>query len=473
MERRPPASHVPTSSPAALATRLTVSAAATLVWVLALPPESAPAAEVLTLSDAYAMAFRGFERVALADTEMARSRLSPYRALTTLGPTVSFTGAYNREKDEIGFALPSLGVPRLPSAAQTVVVPGEATKGALRVAQPLVVPQLVPLWRAAQREVEASEESYAVAVQETAFAVAEAFYAVLRAEAALRVARDTLVLADDERRRAQLRYDVGELVKADLLRAQVTLARAEQLLTASENNVHLARDVLARLVGEEIRGALEEPPSAFLPAESAGAAVAMAEERRPDVLRSERLFQAALEESRRRIAVLLPTVAAEWTYRLTSEETLAERNDFWTFLVALRVPLIDRGGALWIDVREQRYRVEQARLQYEALRRDVRLEVQRSWLAVDTLAANLVTAREESQLADETYRLVSQQYEAGTATSLEATTALIDRQRARASLIDTRYGHEVAVLDLRRATGALLDDARASAPVPRRKENPR
>jgi outer membrane protein len=443
--------------------------AAALLWVLAVPSGSVLAVEVLTLPGAYAMAIRRFERVRLAGTEVARTQLSPYRALTTLAPTVSLTGTHTREKDEISFGAP--GAP--PPAAKTVVIPGDVTKGFVRVEQPLVMPQFVPLWRAARRGVEASEEGYAVAVQETAFAVAEAFYGVLRAAADLQVAQESLTLAQDERRRSQLRYEVGELVKADFLRAQVTVARAEQILTAAENTVHLARDVLGRLVGPEVTGELEEPPSPALPAESAGAAIVMAEKDRPDLRRSERLLQAAVEESRRRIAALLPSVVAEWTYRLTSDETFAERNDFWTFLVALRVPLIDRGGALWIDVQEQRYRVEQARLQYEALRRDIRLEVERSWLAADTLTANLVTAQEESRLADETYRLVSQQYDAGTATSLEANTALISRQRARARLVDTRYGHDVAVLALRRATGVLVNDVRGSAPVREMEESHR
>ena len=71
-------------------------------------------------------------------------------------------------------------------------------------------------------------------------------------------------------------------------------------------------------------------------------------------------------------------------------ETFADRDDFWTFTLGLRVPLIDRGGALWLDVKEQKYRVEQARLEYEALRRDIHLEVRQRWLEVDTLEANLV-----------------------------------------------------------------------------------
>jgi outer membrane protein len=385
-----------------------------------------------------------------------------------MAPSVGLAGRYARNKDEITFG--GLPPPLDDFGADVVVLPGESLRGFLRVEQPIVVPQVVPLWRGAQRSVEASEEGYSVAIQETAFGVAEGFYGVLRAEADARVTEETLKVAEDERRRAQLRYEVGELVKADLLRAEVTVARAKQVLTAATNRVRLARKQLGRLIGEEVLGALEEPSVPVLPADNPDAAVAIAEQNRPDLRRSDRLLQAAIEESRRRIAALLPTVAAGWTYQRTDTETLSDRDNFWTFTVGLRVPLIERGGALWIDVKEQKYRVEQARLEYEALRRDVHLEVRRRWLEVDTLEANLVTAREERDLADETHRLVSQQYDAGTATSLEATTALTDRQRARVRFVDTRYGRDVAVLALRRATGDLVRDVRGEEPGQRTEE---
>ena len=55
------------------------------------------------LRDAYALAMASFERVAVADREVARTRLSPYRALTTVAPSVALGGRIPREKDEIVF----------------------------------------------------------------------------------------------------------------------------------------------------------------------------------------------------------------------------------------------------------------------------------------------------------------------------------------------------------------------------------
>lgn len=425
----------------------------------------AHASDRLTLAEAYRLALQYVERVAIADTEVARTRLGAYRALSTAAPAVTFTGTYTREKEELTFTsvAPAQPVPGV-APGTNLILPGEAERGVLRVDQSVLNLQIIPLWRAAQREIEASEEARALATQETAFAVAQAYHDVLRADAQGEVAEETVRLAAAEERRARVRYEVGELVKTDLLRAEVALAQARQLTTAATNAKRLVREVLRRLVGREVTE-VAVPPSPSLPAADAGAGVEMALAQRPDLRRQERLLAAADEERRRRQFALLPSVDAQWDYRNTSVETFAQRNNFWTFVLALRVPILDRGGGAWLDVREQEYRLEMARLAYEGLRRDIRLEVQRDWLNADTFAANLHTAEEESRLADETYALVSKQYDAGAATSLEVATALADRQRARARLINTRSDRDVAILAVRRVTGVLASDVKKIAPA--------
>ncbi len=425
----------------------------------------ARAGDRLTLAQAYEYALQYMERVAIADTEVARTRLGAYRALSTAAPDVTFTGTYTREKDELTFTSVSPAGP-IPGVAPgtNVILPGQAERGVLRVEQSVLNLQIIPLWRAAQREIEASEEARSVAVQETAFAVAQTYHDVLRADAQAEVAAETVRLAAAEERRARVRYEVGEIVKTDLLRAQVALAQAQQLSTAATNGQSLARAGLARLIGREV-GKVVAPPSPSLPAADADAGVEMALIRRPDLRRQERLIAVADEERRRRQFALLPSVGARWDYQNTSVETFAERNNFWTFVLALRVPILDRGGGAWVDLRDQEYLVEVARLAYAGLRRDVRLEVLRGWLNVDTLAANLHTAEEESRLAVEMYTLVSKQYDAGAATSLEVATALAERQRGQARLINTRSDRDVGILAVRRATGVLVSDVGKIVPA--------
>ncbi len=415
----------------------------------------ANAEDALTLEHAYELAVERFERVQSADVELERAKLAPYRALTTVVPSVNLTGSYTREKEEIEFDVP-------PEAGSffgdsPVILPEQVGRGLLEVRQTLWTFQLPPLWRAAQLEITASGAARKIAIQETASAVARSFFDVLRARAQLGVAKETLQLSEAEQRRARLRHEVGEIVKTDVLRAEVTTAQARQLLTASANEVRLAEIALGRLVGLEI-GELSEPSPLARPAVNLDSAQALAEEERPDLARQRTALEGAEEEEKRRFGALLPTLGAEWRYRLTSEETFAERNNFWTAIVSLRLPLFDRGGAPFVELQEQKRQVEQAQIALRSLRRDVRVEVERAWLELDTLTANLLTASDEQRLAAETHALVSKQYDAGSATSLEVTTALTERQRAAARLVNLRAAHAVATVNLRRATGVLAGD---------------
>ena len=339
----------------------------------------------------------------------------------------------------------------------------DCCRGCFDCCQPLWTFQLLPLWREAQLEIDATSAARQVAVQQTAFLTAQAFFDVLRARAQLAVAKESLNLADAEQNRARLRHGVGEIVKTDVLRAEVTTTQARQVLTAAGNGVHLAERNLARIIAMESIGPLAEPTTLPVPSHDLSSALGMAEEKRPDLVRQEAIFSAAVEEEKRRFGALLPTLGAEWRYRLTSEETFADRNDFWTAIVALRVPLFDRGGAPIVELKEQKQEVEKARLAVQSLRKNVRLEVEQAWLELDTLTVNLATARDEQRLAAETYSLVSKQFDAGTATSLEVTTALTERQRASLRLVDTRARHAVAIVSLRRAVGVLGEDAGLAA----------
>ena len=429
-----------------------------IAWVS--EPKPARAEGGLTLAEAYALAIRHFEGIQIADADVERAKLAPYRALTTVTPSLSVIGSFTREKEQIEFNTP----PGFEFFGDSpVVVPQDVGRGSLEVRQTLWTFQLLPLWREAQLEIDTARSARQVAVQQTAFVTAQAFFDVLRARAQLAVAQESLNLAEAEQNRARLRHGVGEIVKTDVLRAEVTTTQARQILTAAENGVRLAERNLARIIDLESIGSLVEPTTLPLPSHDLGGALTIAEEQRPDLIRQEALFDAAVEEQKRRLGVLLPTLSAEWRYRLTSEETFAERNDFWTAIVALRIPLFDRGGAPIVELQEQKQEVEKARLAVQSLRKNVRLEVEQTWLELDTLTVNLATARDEQRLAAETYSLVSKQFDAGTATSLEVTTALTDRQRASLRLVDIRARHAVAIIALRRAVGVLAEDAGLAA----------
>ena len=175
------------------------------------------------------------------------------------------------------------------------------------------------------------EERYEFTVRGVLFGVAQAYYEVLRFEAQVKVAQDTLKLAQEELKRAHVRFRVGEVTKTDILRAEVAVERASRALVVDRNRLKLARTVLARTVGlSETVGVLEPtPPQAVenglyrpcltgpMPSARTCAprnlAVRVARERKNLVLT--RYF---------------PQVDAQFSYPRLDPETFADRDEFWT-----------------------------------------------------------------------------------------------------------------------------------------------
>ena len=57
----------------------------------------------------------------------------------------------------------------------------------------------------------------------------------MRFEAQVKVAQDTLKLAQEELQRAHVRFRVGEVTKTDILRAEVAVERASRALVVDRN----------------------------------------------------------------------------------------------------------------------------------------------------------------------------------------------------------------------------------------------
>lgn len=61
----------------------------------------------LTLDEAYRLAVANEEQVKIAERELAKAQLLPWRAIAQLTPRADIAGTYTRNKDEIAFT----GVP--------------------------------------------------------------------------------------------------------------------------------------------------------------------------------------------------------------------------------------------------------------------------------------------------------------------------------------------------------------------------
>lgn len=407
----------------------------------------------LTLDDAYRLAIGNEEQIKIAERELAKAQLLPWRAITQLTPRADVNGLYTRNKEEIAFSgTPGGGGGGAASSFPSVIRPLESWVGTFSVTQPLIQPSFLPSWQLGKDSIRQNEQRFDFTVREVLFGTARAYYDVLRAQAQVGVSKDTLKLTQDELKQAQVRFRVGEVTKTDVLRAEVEVAQAERAVITSENSLQLTLTVLARTIG--LRGALRvvEPTPPVFAGERYEQLVDKAYKSRQDL----RAQDAAVEVARQRRNLVraryFPSVGAQWQFPKLDSPTFANRDEFWVLTLNFQVPVFD-GGARELDLQEQEENLSQAHLQFDRLKKDVGVEVKQSMLAVETLAATLDTLKKEVTLAQENYDITSKQYRVGLATSLDVNTALNTLNQVRTQFIDQTYAYQVSLFGLDRAVG--------------------
>jgi len=419
------------------------------------PTQGTSTVRELTLDDAYRLATANDEQIKTAGSELAKAQLLPWRAIALLTPRAEVDGTYARNKEEISFTQTST----LPGQTNTpsLIRPLESWQGIFSVTQPIIQPAFPPSWQLGKDAVRQNEQQYGFTVREVLFGVAGAYYDVLRVQAQVKVAQDTLKLTQDELKQAQVRFKVGEVTKTDVLRAEVEVARAEREVITTENNLQLTSAVLTRAVGLRDPVRVIEPAALSFTREHYEQLVDKAYKQRQDL----RAQAAAIDVARQRRNLVraryFPSVGAQWQFPKLDSPTFANRDEFWTLTLNFQVPIFD-GGTRELDLQEQEENLSESQFQFDRLKKDIRIEVKRSLLFVETLSATLTTLKKEVSLAQENYDITSKQYRVGLATSLDVNTALNNLNQVRTQLIDQTYAYQVALLGLDRSVGVFAQD---------------
>jgi outer membrane protein TolC len=314
---------------------------------------------------------------------------------------------------------------------------------------------------AAEREKSAASYEVEQARQDLVLRVVQAYFGLVVSRENLAAARDAVKSAAADREKIENFEKAGQVVASDLLSAQVYEAQARDREIRAENAFEVARLNLARELGVE-PGAVGDPASDLSePAPATGAI----EEWEKQALAGRPLIRAAeLQADAARKGEKL--AHSEFAPRLGLYGEL-ERDAFtlggpsgtnWTAGVRLDWNIF-AGGATRYHAAEARAESRRAADQLEWLRSGIRLEVQRSYLECRAAAQRAAAARQSSEQARESLRIIQDRYQAGLAT-------ITDLLRAEQATLDARTGYLTAVGDgyaaraaLERAAGKLTLDS--------------
>jgi outer membrane protein TolC len=397
----------------------------------------------LTLEQALELAARQNETPQIAAARLERAEAVRREAIATLLPALTLTSSYTHRAREVTrivddeeFVIQARGAEAHQAVAETTVFDA----------------RVIPLVRAAGRDLEAQRLESAELVRALAFDVAETYFAVLSAERLREAAGRRIQIAEATVSDASIRRDAGLANLNDVTRSELELATARLALTQAENLAANARLSLGFLIGVPAAGALADPGTREAPAPAPDELEQRAVAARADLRALEERAAALRFLAREPLLRSVPALGLRGTFRQTNETGLSGREQDWNVAATLTWELFD-GGERYAQADQRRAEHREAVLQAEALRRRIGLEVRTARADLETAQGALGQAEVQARVAAQNADEVSERFRNGLATALERADAAVAAFEAEVEVERQRFALRLAELALERAVG--------------------
>jgi outer membrane protein len=363
--------------------------------------------------------------------------------------------------------LTSVAVPAITSIVttdRTTRVHAGTSDLGLTYAQPLIDLTVFPAYRVGKISTVITRLEHQFTIRGTLYGVMSAYYEVLKQQRLVEVDRETLRLAGDQLDIAQKRADAGEVTRADVLRATVTVETARRTLVEDDNVLELDRNTLRNILNytPDAPVDLVEPPDypgALPPFEDL---LRRAYAQREDLRVKDLTIDQDIAKRNEVIGEYGPKVVAQFDTDRGHISGSSDSSSYdWQAALSVQVPIFT-GGQREVDLLTADRQINQTRLDRERTAKTVEADVKQAWLTVRTLQQTIKALHAQVVAAEQGYHDLQIQYSAGTATSVDVLSALNDLNTARKDLAVQTYGLQVALRNLEQTSG-VFQEARVRA----------
>ncbi|MGH9558897.1 MAG: TolC family protein [Bryobacteraceae bacterium] len=407
-----------------------------------------------------ALAPEGSAKVALAEESIRQAREQKTEARASLLPDLESSVGDQRETTNLrAFGFSALQFP-IPGGFSfpSIVGPFSVFDARATVSQSVFDFSAIERYQASKTSLAAVQSDFDATKNQVAEQVARAYVTTLRADAALQVAQANVDLSQALLELSQRQKEAGTGTGLDVVRANVQLANDKQRLVVAQNDRRRAGLNLSRAIGVDLKTEITLTGKLSFKPEDVGTletALDEARKTRPEIKAqqsreaSAKITYASVRDER------IPSVGASANYGAIGASP-ANAAQTYLYGVSVKVPLFDGGRR---DARRaesmSRYRQEQTRM--HDLEQQVELDVRLAYESIQSAAAEVTTARDGVNLAQQELDQARRRYQAGVANPLEVTDAQTRLDRARDNQINALYDYNVARLDLASATGRIQE----------------
>jgi len=424
-------------------TRAVIFAAAVF---MALPSGAYAQDRAITIDEAYKLAIANHERVAIAGEDIRQAEADLRKTISRILPNLTAEGSYTRYTADKG-------------TGTFITQPESSTNAELRLTQPLYSGgREWATQRQAKLQIKSSREGLEGAKEDVLRDTSRAYYGALKAMKTVEIQKAALRRALERLDVAEARLKVGEVTRSAVLRAEAERAGAEADLIRANNSLENTIELLQRITGVRERISVVEPPAQPPVALTAKALVEHAVKERTDYNQRTLEERAADEGIKIARAGFKPSLRLEGLYSWRDQDpttTFFQENSASATL-RLTYPIFE-GFLRKAELSEARSSLRQAELRRLGLRRDIEVQVRETLNNVKAIEALTESFRRQLAFAEEDYKMVFEQFKFGVATTLDVIDAENTLVSAQSSLANAVYDLELAKIDLKYVTGALIE----------------
>ena len=348
-----------------------------------------------------------------------------------------------------------------PIAARPIVESYNSNGYGVQLTQPLFRWQNWVQFKQGELQTALADTQFGIARQDLVLRVAEAYFNVLNAQDALDAVTQLRMAAAEQLELAKTSFEVGTVTITDVHEAQSRFDLASAQEIAAQNQLEVARQTLAQVIGkqpEPLAGLREGVGLQRPQPENIADWVAAAESGSFGVQAQQLAREIAAREVERARAGHLPTVDIVASHGVNNRpQPSTDRSEATTIGLQLNLPLY-AGGRVSSVSREAAALRMKADADLEDARRSAALAARQSWLGVTSGMAQvkaLEAARVSSLSALEANKLG---YEVGVRINIDVLNAQTQLADTLQQLSRARYDTLLAQLRLKAAAGTLGED---------------
>jgi outer membrane protein len=410
--------------------------------ILLLLSDTVLARQTITLDDAYQRALSRSERIKISRESLFQAREEVLRKKSALYPKITADLSY-------------LQRPKALRRDRFLLRSESETRAVFNLSQPLYTGgRAMARYRSALLSRKSASFGLALTKEDLLFEIAGAYYEALKSKNNVDIAIKELERLKAHLNSAKKRFQVGEVTKMVLFRAEAELSDVRAKLIRARNHEIAMKDRLALLA--EIQGDfdLSDPPAVSLPERSKSEWVDLSQTTRLEIKQGEIHTDQANEDILFARGSYYPLISLDLEYHWVDQDPQSDfliRNDPLA-LLKLTMPIFE-GNLRSAELAQANSRLRETDLIRQQTREEIGLEVREAILQLSSLSGELEHLKNRVRFARTAYSLASRQFDVGLGTHIDVLDASAELLDAERRFSNTSYDREFSILHLTKQVG--------------------